>query len=153
MHENLHSTHYLFFPNKTKVSVVCPAVEPKVAAVYGLYRVSDQCELHAPGMSTIANRQNTFVRTQEDLLFKINLDLSNRPEVIKIRRLHKHSYTEDRNQHKFNPYYLYIVLIVVAIILCVVGLVCCRKYFRKAVERQTGSEGIRHVSVTSSKMA
>ena len=77
-HENIHDTHYLFFINKTRVSIVCPNLEPQVAAIYGLYKVPDQCELHAPGMSTIANRQNTFEVSKDEVLLNIDFYMSNR---------------------------------------------------------------------------
>ncbi len=54
-HETVQDSHYLYFPNKTTVSVVCPALQPKIASIEGLYRVPDQCELHSPTFTTIAN--------------------------------------------------------------------------------------------------
>ncbi len=45
---NIHNTHYIFFINKTTVSISCSGIKSKVVVVYGLYNVPDQCELHAP---------------------------------------------------------------------------------------------------------
>ena len=151
-HENLHDTHYLFFPNRTKVSIICPSLEPKVAAVYGLYRVPDQCELHAPYMSTIANRQNTFKMNQGDILLKINLELGNRTQVIKIRRLEKHIVTSHRGHTYSGLYYLYIIPVVALVILCVVGIYCCKKRLRKIVETQQEVKDLHHISATSSRL-
>ena len=45
-HENVHDARYLYFSNKTTVSVLCPEFHPKVASIIDLYSVPDQCELH-----------------------------------------------------------------------------------------------------------
>ena len=55
-HENVHDAHYLYYPNRTTLSVFCPEFRPKVASTLGLYGVPDQCELHSNRLTTIANR-------------------------------------------------------------------------------------------------
>ncbi len=59
-HENVLDSHYLFFPNRTRVSIACPELRPKVASVEGLHSVPDQCQLHSDNFSTIADRKILF---------------------------------------------------------------------------------------------
>ncbi len=62
-HENSHDSHYLFFPNRTRVSIVCPELKPKVASVEGLHSVPDQCQLHSDNFSTIADNEKKKKKT------------------------------------------------------------------------------------------
>ena len=55
-HENVHDAHYLYFPNMTTVSVLCPEFRPKVASILVLYSVPDQRELYSNRLTTIADR-------------------------------------------------------------------------------------------------
>ncbi len=66
-HETVQDSHYLYFPNKTTVSVVCPALQPQIASVESLYRVPDQCEFHSPTFTTVENRRKTTVLTKENV--------------------------------------------------------------------------------------
>ncbi len=85
-HETVQDSHYLYFPNKTTVSVVCPALQPQIASIEGLYRVPDQCELHSPTLTTVANRKKTIVLTKENVLQDVSLKFSDRIPHLKIRK-------------------------------------------------------------------
>ncbi len=56
-HETVQEAHYINFPNKTTISVICPGLSTKVASVDGLYSIPDQCELHSSTITTVANRR------------------------------------------------------------------------------------------------
>ncbi len=56
-HETVQEAHYVYFPNRTAISVICPGLSTKVASVDGLYSVPDQCELHSSAITTVANRR------------------------------------------------------------------------------------------------
>ncbi len=86
-HHTLQDSHYFYFPNKTTVSVVCPELQPQIAAIEGLYRVPDQCELHSPTLTTVANRKRTIILTQQHVLQDITVKFSERTPPLKIRKL------------------------------------------------------------------
>ncbi len=70
-HETVQGSHYLYFPNKTTVSVVCPGLQPQIASIDGLYGVTDQCELLSSTFTTITNRKKTVILTKENVLQEI----------------------------------------------------------------------------------
>lgn len=76
--ENLPNTNYIFFPTRTKVSTVCPGLEFKIAAVYGLYRGTDQCELHKHQIRPLKQWWYSW---------KNNLEIGSRTGVMKIKTL------------------------------------------------------------------
>ncbi len=53
-HGTLQEAHYIYFPNKTTVSIICPGLSPRIASVEGLHSVPDQCELQSSILTTIA---------------------------------------------------------------------------------------------------
>ncbi len=57
VHETVQEAHYIYFPNKTTVSVICPGLSTNVALVDGLYSAPDQCELHSSTITTVVNRR------------------------------------------------------------------------------------------------
>ncbi len=118
-HTSKISTTHTIFPLETRVSMVCPNLESKVAAVYELYRVPHQCDLHAPGLSTTVNRQNTFLLKKEDILLEINSKMSNTTKLMEIRRLNKHCTTRNVGQGRLELYYLWIIPIIATLVLVI----------------------------------
>ncbi len=88
-HETVQDSRYLYFPNITTVSVVCPALQPLIASIEGLYRVPDQCELHSSTFTTVTNRRKIIVLTKETILQNISLKFSDRTPPLKIRKINK----------------------------------------------------------------
>ncbi len=86
-HETVQDSHYLYFPNITTVSIVCPALQPQIASIEGFYRVPDQCELHSSTFTTVANKRKTIVLTKESVLQNISLKFSDRTPPLKIRNI------------------------------------------------------------------
>ena len=86
-HENVQDSHYIFFPNRTTVSVVCPNLQPKIASIEGLYRVPTTCEFYSNKLTTIANRKLTITITKREVLEFINITFTNYKTELKIRKV------------------------------------------------------------------
>ena len=89
-HENVHYAHYLYFSNRTTVSVLCPNFHPRVASIVGLYRIPDQCELHSDKLTTIADRKKTVtLEKKKFLLIDIDVTLPKSSPSLKINEIVK----------------------------------------------------------------
>ncbi len=89
-HENVHDTHYLFFPNRPRVSIVCPELKPKDASVEELHFVPDQCHIHFDNFSNIADRKNAIHISKDSTPLDINIQLPEKLPPLKIKRPHQH---------------------------------------------------------------
>ncbi len=142
-HETLQDSHYFYFPNKTTVSVLCPELQPQIAAIEGLYRVPDQCELHSPTLTTVANRKRTIVLAQQHVLQDITLKFSDRTPPLKIRKLSRNRVVTQVSDTQTNIlwYVMYFLSILLTILLSTIGITCIYKRFRKI------ALPVKHISV------
>ncbi len=88
-HETIQESHYIYFPNKTTVSVICRGFQPQIVSTEGLYLVPDQSELHSPTLTTLANRKKTIVLNRENVLLDITMKFPDRAPPLKIRKINK----------------------------------------------------------------
>ncbi len=98
-HEAVQEAHYIYFPNKTTVYVICPGLSIKVASVDGLYSVPDQCELHSSAITTVTNRRRTLNIMRDIMLLDIDVKLPERSPTLKISRIPKRTLSTQKTQH------------------------------------------------------
>ena len=129
-HETVVNSHYFFFVDSTTVSVVCPNLEPKIAAITGLYRVPDQCEFFSSYLSTVAYRKETITLKVENVLQNIDITMPAREPTLNIKRINRlRNKVVKRLPHdKTNLFIHFLVpLIIVLFVLIVIILLLVRK--------------------------
>ncbi len=110
-HETVQEAHYIYFPNKTSVSVICPGLSTKVPSVDGLYSVPDQCELHSSNITTVANRRKIVNITRDIMLLDIHVHLPERSPTLKIGRIPKRTLRTQKTQPlDYSTWYLLMLL-------------------------------------------
>ncbi len=128
-HETVQGSHYLYFPNKTTVSVVCPALQPQIASIDGLYRVPDQRELHSSAFTTVSNRKKNIVLTKENVLQDISLKFSDRIPPLKIRKINKKRLVTQVSQTHTGImwYIIYVLPFVLIVMLSTIAMILLYK--------------------------
>ncbi len=127
-HETVQEAHYIYFPNKTTVSVICPGLRAKLASVDGLYSVPDQCELHSSAITTAANRRKTVNIARDMMLLDIDVKLPERSPTLKISRIPKQTLSTQKTAFRiFNM----IPFDVISHISFIVGIVTTCYIYRK----------------------
>lgn len=143
-HETIQEAHYIYFPNRTTVSVICPGLNTKVASVDGLYSVPDQCELHSNTITTIANRRKIVNISMERMLLSIDVKLPERSPPLKLNRNHKRNFRVQQKQI-FENIPWSILVVVPPLLLLIVGIATTICIYRK-IKRIPVT--FRHVSAT-----
>ncbi len=115
-HETVQEAHYLYFPNKTTASVICPGLSPRIASVEGLYSVPDQCELHSNTLTTIANRKKTVEITRDTMLIDINVRLPTPEPALKIKRIVKNNVKAQIGQSWYTLMFIPLLMVLVLIV-------------------------------------
>ncbi len=133
-HETLQDSHYLCFPNITTVPVVCPALQPQIASIEGLYRVPGQCELHSSTFTTEANRRKSTVLTKETVLQNISLKFFDRTSPLKIRKINKKRLvTQVSETHTGIIWYMmYVLAIVLIVMLSTIAMIILYRKLKKS---------------------
>ncbi len=142
-HETIQESHYLYFPNKTIVSVICPGFQTQIASVEGLYRVSDQCELHSPTLTTVANRKKTIVLNRENVLQDITMKFPDRAPPLKIRKINKKRLVMQvsKTHTGIMWYIIYVLPFVLIVTLSTIAMIFMYKKLKKS------SIEMKHISV------
>ena len=165
-HVNIENSHYLFFPNQTKISVNCPGFRPEVAAIIGLYKVPDQCELNSEALTTIANRKRTVTIVKDKMLIDINIEIPKSSPPLRItkrmKRLPEKVVRGSGWDFKWISIPIGIIIVAVLIIICFIvyskyhrpeNFMCFKKRDPENVPMEQAqiatANVIRHVSATS----
>lgn len=145
-HETVQDSHYIYFPQRTTVSVLCPNFNAQVASVVGLYSVPDQCELHSDKLTTIANRKQTISLTKEMLLKDIDITLPESSPPMKIRKYNRNPKMLTVPQAgSFWTSYVY--LIIPMVIFFILGIAFLFYIYKRVLQTKV----IRHISATHTK--
>ena len=139
-HETVQESHYIFFPNQTTVSIVCPNINTKVVSVQGLHKVPDQCELHSHTITTIANRRKTLEITQKNIITNIDITLPNNAPSLKINHMTRRIIHKEIETSSNMTTYIFIAIFIVILILTI-G--CAIYVYKKMADKKVN---LKHVS-------
>ena len=140
-HENVHHAHYLYFLNRTTVSVLCSNFHPRVASIVGLYRIPDQCELHLDKLTTIANRKKTVTLEKEMLLIDIDVTLPKSSPPLKINKIVKRKQNVNMIEKELG-WKGYILMIIPMLLFTAIGIGIMYYVYRKMNTQRI----VKHVS-------
>ncbi len=138
-HETVQEAHYIYFPNRTTISVICPNLSPKIASVEGLHSVPDQCELHSSTLTTIANRKKTVEITRDMMIIDIDIRLPKTEPSLKIRRIKKYTERVQKMQPGYTLMFLPVILVLILILPTIIYISRKMKHLPRLVK---------HVSAT-----